>query len=835
MPLFALLRLSLRLLLREIRASELQVLLAALLIAVMTSSAIGYLNARLAAGMVYRAAEFLGADLVLSGTAPATQKQIDAGLELGLAHAQTLEFASVIGGANGLQLSSIKAVNEHYPLRGELRYREQPGSSEQIASQGPAPGEAWAEARLLHALGAKLGDQLEVGLLSLKVTRLLSYEPDRAGDFYSLSPRLMMNLADVKDSGLIQPGSRLRYRDLWRGQASQLQAYQREQQAYLAAHQQWLDTRQGNQQVGSALQRAERYLNLASLAALLLCGVAVALAAARFALRRYDEAALIRCLGLNRRDTLLLFCLQLTALGLLASTLGALLGWLLHNGLIAALGNLLPAELPQAGWQPAHTAIATGLIALAGFSLPPLLALGRVPPLRVLRRDLQPLPPSAWLIYGSAIAALGLLMWRLSLDLTLTLSLLAGMLCLLVVLGVGVLLALKRLRRWLARVTLAWRLSLGQMLRQPVAAAGQILAFALILMAMGLVLLLRNELLSTWQAQLPKDAPNHFALNVLPDQAEAFSNAVSQLSGATPTLYPVTPGRLIAINQVSVRDSVSKDEPGDNALQRDLSLTWSAQLPPGNRLVDGHWWDQLNPEADELPGVSVESRLAKRLRLKLGDQLTFSIGGRTINTQISSLRELDWGSLQPNFYMIFAPGTLSEVPFTYLTSFHAPQDKLQDLLSLNRDFAAITLLPVEALLNQLRSILAQVTLAVELVLSLVLLAGITVLLAGLLSTLDERLQQGAILRTLGAPGRLLRQTRWQEFALQGGLAGLLAAIGCELISVLLYQHLLNLPWTPHPELLLLVLIGALVISVSGSWLTRQVTAHSPLSVLRELS
>ncbi|MCJ8169036.1 ABC transporter permease [Atopomonas sediminilitoris] len=834
MPTFALFRLALRLLGREIRASELQVLLAALVIAVMTSAAIGYLNTRLAAGMLNKAAEFLGADIVLSGTAPASEKQIKAGRRLGLKHAQTVEFASVIAGNDGLQLSSIKAVDDQYPLRGQLRSKANLEAPDLPAQHGPGIGEAWAEPRLLHALGIKLNDSVDVGYATVKVTRLLTYEPDRAGDFYSLSPRLLINLADLQSTGLIQPGSRLRYRELWSGDAETLRAYQREQEAYLAPHQQWLDTRQGNAQVGNALQRAERYLNLASLAALLLCGVAVALAAARFALRRYDEAALMRCMGLSRRQTLQLFCLQLATLGVLASALGALLGALLHIGLIAALGQLLPADLPNVGLQPALTAMATGLIALAGFSLPPLLALGRVPPLRVLRRDLQPLPTSAWLIYGSALAAIGVLMWRLSLDLTLTLSLFAGTLLLLLVLGVLVLLVLKRLRALLGRINLSWRLSLGQMLRQPISAAGQILAFALILMAMGLVLLLRNELLDTWQAQLPNNAPNHFALNVLPEQRDSFSAAISQISHEAPVLYPVSPGRLVAINQQAVNTLVSKDEPGDNALQRDLSLTWAAELPSGNRLTEGQWWDQTSQD-DEFIGVSVESHLAKRLKIKLGDQLTFNIAGRTVQSQVSSLRELDWGSLQPNFYMVFAPGSLPEVPFTYLTSFHAPADNLQALLALSRDYPAITLLPIDALLAQLRSILAQVTLAVELVLALVLLAGVTVLLAGLLSTLDERLQQGAILRTLGASNRLLRRARWQEFALQGALAGLMAALGCELISVLLYQHLLGLPWTPHPELLLLVLLGALLISLCGSWLTRQITQQSPMTVLRELS
>ncbi|MBE7373509.1 ABC transporter permease [Pseudomonas lopnurensis] len=825
-----LLVLALRQLLRDARAGELRVLFFALLVAVAASTAIGYFSARLNGAMLLRASEFLGADMVLSGSAPAAPEQVEAGQRLGLEHAQVVEFSSVIATDEALQLASVKAADSTYPLRGSLRSAPRPYQAEE-ATPGPGPGEAWAEARLFAALDLAIGDSIEVGSKALRLTRVLTYEPDRVGDFYSLTPRVLMHLDDLAATDIVQPGSRVRYRELWRGDGEALAAYQQALKAGLQAHQRIETASDSNRQIGGALGRAERYLNLASLAAILLSGVAVALSAARFAARRFDASALLRCLGLSRRDTLLLYALQLGMLGLLASLTGALLGWGAQHGLFFLLRDLLAQEIPPGGLWPAAAGIATGLVALTGFALPPLAALGRVPPLRVLRRDLLPVPPSAWLVYGTAILALGLIMWRLSLDLKITLALLGGGLLATLLLGGSLLLGLKAARRLLAGAALSWRLGLGQLLRHPLAAAGQALAFGLILLAMALIALLRGELLDTWQDQLPDDAPNHFVLNVLPAEKDAFAERIGALSDHAAPLYPVVPGRLVAINDEPVRQLVSKDSQGERAIRRDLSLTWSAELPKDNRLIEGQWWDARGQA--ELPGVSVEAELAESLQLKLGDRLSFSVGGLERDAVVSSLREVNWDSFQPNFYMIFEPDTLQDMPATYMTSFHLPPGKERELVELARAFPSVTLLQVEALLAQLRSILAQVSLAVEYVLLFVLAAGLAVLFAGLQATLDERIRQGALLRALGAERRLLLKARRAEFGLLGAASGLLAAIGCELVSALLYHYAFDLRWQPHPWLLALPIIGALLVGSAGILGTRRALNASPLAVLRD--
>lgn len=831
LPFSRLLTLATRQLLRDARAGELRVLFFALLVAVAASTAIGYFGARLNDAMLLRATEFLGADLVVEGSSPARPEQIQAGEALKLKHAQIVVFSTVIATDAGIQLSSIKAVDGVYPLRGELKSAADLYQPEEV-SRGPKPGEAWAESRLLPAVDLKVGDDIDVGSKTLKLTRVLTYEPDRAGNFYSLTPRVMINMADLQATGVVQPGSRVSYRDMWTGPPEALAAYRKAIEPGMEPHQEIKDARDGSQQIGGALGKAERYLNMASLVAVLLAGVAVALSAARFAVRRFDASALMRCLGLSRNEALVLFSLQLAMLGLLAALSGALLGWLAQLALFALLHNLLPATVPPGGVMPALAGIGTGLVALAGFALPPLAALGRVPPLRVLRRDMLPIPASSWLVYGAALLALGLIMWRLSLDLVLTFALLGGGVIAAVVLGGLLLLALKSLRRLLARASLPWRLGLGQLLRYPMAAAGQSLAFGLILLSMGLIALLRGELLDTWQNQLPKDAPNYFVLNVLPDQKDAFSQQISKLSPHAAPLYPVVPGRLLNINDKPVSDFVTKDSRGENATRRDLNLTWSANMPEGNTLTAGNWWP-ANGETSATPGVSVEAKLADSLQIKLGDRLNFMIGGMSRDAVVTSLRDVNWDTFQPNFFIIFQPGTLQDLPTTYMTSFYLPAGNDKQIVELSRTFPAISILGVEALLEQVRSILDQVTLAVQFVLLFVLAAGIAVLFSGLQATLDERIRQGALVRALGAERALLVKARRIEFGLLGAVSGLLAALGCELVTFALYRYAFNLDWAPHAWLLLLPVIGALLVGGAGVFGTRRALNVSPLTVLRD--
>lgn len=645
--------LAARLLTREWRAGELRVLVMALVIAVLVSTAISFFTDRLQRGMVSRAAEFLGADMVISSRSVLPEQFLQEATERGLNHVEMVEFTSVMSSEQDMQLSSVKAVTDGYPLRGEVRTTPELFGEEQVATGVPPPGEVWIEPRLASYLELDSGASLDVGVSSLTISAMLTHEPDRAGDFYSLTPRVLMNMADLQATQVVQPGSRVRYRLLLSGDEPTLQAYAQWLEPQLEDNQRLTTVADDNRQIGGALERAGQFLGLASIAAVVLAGVAVALSASRFANRHFDTSALLRCLGASRRKVMWIFIIQLACLGLVATLIGLALGWAMQWGLVYLLRDLLPPNLPGVGFKPLLVGAATGLIALAGFALPPLLRLGQVAPLRVLRRDLAPLPSSGWLIYGLALASLTLLMWQFTGDLRITLAVVFGGALAALVLGLAALLLLRTVGGRLRNAGLAWRLGSGQLLKQPVAAAGQILAFGLILMSMVVVLIMRTELLDTWQEQLPEDTPNHFALNILPNEAEAFTAALDRIGAVSAPLYPVTPGRLNEINNQPVRDIVTKDSQGERAVSRDLSLTSSAEMAADNVLTGGQWWPADITSDARL--VSVESELAESLGLELDDLLTFVIGGQIVEARVSSFREVNWDNFTPNFYMVFSP------------------------------------------------------------------------------------------------------------------------------------------------------------------------------------
>ncbi|NLD01047.1 MAG: FtsX-like permease family protein [Gammaproteobacteria bacterium] len=830
LTLLGLFKLASQQLLRERHTSELRILFFALMIAVASSSTIGHFAERLQGAMQLSAGEFLAADLVLSSSEVPSPTQIAAVHSDALKSSQTVQFASMLATEDDLELASVKAVDDMYPLRGALRSREQLQSVE-ISGGRPQSGEVWLDLEMLTRLELQIGDSLEIGSATFNVARILTYEPDRAGNLLSFTPRAMIHIADLPATDVLQPGSRVSYRQLWSGDAPALAILRDTLQDTLLPHQRIEDLSDGNQQVSSALERAASYLNLASLAAILLAGVAVALSANRFARQRFDQAALMRCFGLSRRHTVWIFCMQLLQLALLASLLGSLIGWLTQFVLFELLADLLPDDVPAGSWKPFIAGITTSVVMLAGFALPPLIALGRIAPLRVLRRDLIPAAPATWLLYGMVFIALGVLMWQLNLDMRLTSALLVGGGLAATILGTALFVALKSIRFWLAKRSLAWRLSLGHLLRYPLNSVGQIMAFALILLSMALIVLLRSELLDNWQAQLPDQAPNHFAINILPAQQPAFSAALEQISTNAAPLYPVILGRLTQINNRPATEQIDPKANVMRTLKRDLNLTWTDTLPKDNQVTAGHWWP-TNPPSNSNYNVSLESDLAKKLGVTVGEQLTFHIGGSDYVAHISSLRSVDWNSMQPNFFVIFDPQQMSKVAHTYMTSFYLPAQAEQQRIDLSKTFPSVSILQVDAVLRQLRDILAQVTLAIELILLFVLAAGVSVLIAGLHSTLTERIQQGALIRALGASRKLLVQSQRNEFALIGVCSGVLAWLGCEISSYILYRLVFDLAWQPHLWLISLPLLGAALITTVGMLGTRQVLNSSPLQILR---
>ncbi|MCQ8105100.1 ABC transporter permease [Methylomonas sp. SURF-2] len=822
--------LALRLLRRDGRSGELTLLVLALLIAVAGTSTISLFADRLQRTLSVQVAEFLAGDLVLAGSQAIDDSWRARAADLGLTQSQTTEFSSVLLENGQMLLAAIKAVGQSYPLRGILKTLEVEEGEEVTVRQGPEPGTAWVEKRILSALQLGLGDLLTVGEKPLRVTRILTYEPDKRGDFYSFSPRVVIHQADLQATGVIQPGSHVHYFYQFIGAEPQLKAFKQWLKPQLNPSQRILDIHEDRPELGSALQRAERYLGLSSIVVVLIAGVAIAMAAGRYTERHFNAAALFRCLGCRQGEILWLYTLQFLLLGALASAAGCLLGWLGQLGLFYVLKPLLPQQPADPGLLAVVFGFVTGMAILLGFALPPLLRLREVSPLRVLRRELEPLPAKAWLVYGLAIAVMSALIGRYSNDWQMTASVIGTGLLSLLVLGLLIACALSLLRPLLPRLGVIWRFGVQGLLRNRRASVSQILAFSITLAAMSLSFTVRNDLIDQWQQQLPERAPNYFALNIIPAQQPAFALDLSGAGMEGSAFYPVVRGRLVAINAEPVQKRVSKDSQGEAATQRDLSLTWAAAIPADNTLTAGEIWPQ-----NEAGWVSVERKLADNLNIKVGDELQFTIGSEQVSARVANLRSLEWDTMKPNFYMIFSPGTLDGFPFTYLTSFYLP-DAGKDLLNqLLKTYPAITVLDVDQVLKQFKTILMQLTQAIDLLLYFALAAGFAVLFAAVYATLDDRIRQAALMRTLGAKRGWLASTHLVEFGFLGALAGTMAAILQQVILYVFYSRVMHIPyrlsWLSGAALLA---IGVVSVGLAGYWGVREVLNRSPMRVLRRL-
>lgn len=822
--------LSLRLLWREWRGGELRLLALALIVAVSASCAVGFFTDRVEQALERQATAFLGADLVLR-----TARPIDTDLR---AEAQRRElqygeqrlFASMLIHGENMILASIKVVDDAYPLQGEVKIGRSLDSVNTI-NHPPKPTTLWLEPRLLNALQINIGDQVQLGESHFIVDQLLIHEPDRGGGFFNLRPRAMINLADLDKTQIVQPGSRVTYRYLFNGEESQLTGLKSWLQPQLKPGERFEQLGNENRRLSTTLNRAKTYLNLAGLLAVIMAGIAVAMAARQYSQRHFDAAALCRCMGLVQRQMLALFSLQLLVIGLLASAAGVGLGWLGQYGLIHLLADLVPGKLPPASWQPAAIGFASGLLVLFAAALPSLLRLSEVAPLRVLRRDLTPLPASGWIIYGLFAFVVLILLFLYSQDLWLTLMIGLGTTTSTLILAALAWLFITALPKFLG--PLAWRLATANLRRHPQDTLAQLLAFGLTLSAMVLILIVRNDLLDRWESQLPAQAPNNFLINIQPWQLNDLSQFFEQREIAHSGIYPMIRGRLSQINGESAAEVIARQNSGQRAISRELNLTFSDQLAPDNRILTGQWWQ---PGQEQQMLISVEQEFAKDLQIDLGDQLSFSFGDRSITAKVASIRTLDWGSLRPNFFVIFQPGNLAGLPANYITSFYLPGEDSPLLSDLIQQFPTLTLLEIGPLINNLREIIAQVTAAVEYVLLFVLSAGILVMFSALASSLDERLREGALIRTLGGSSKTLRQMLATEFALLGGLSGVLAILVDELLSFGLFEWLFKIPYQPSPVLWLSVpAAGVVLVTLAGFWGTRRVISHSPLGVLRQLS
>jgi putative ABC transport system permease protein len=825
--------------LRDFRAGELRLLAVAVMLAVAALSAVGFFADRLSAGLNRDAGQLLGGDAVVASDRPTPPSFAEQAAALGLREARTIGFPSMArapderGGDS--RLVAVKAVTPNYPLRGQMQLRGAEGSAVESVARAPAPGTVWVDPALLDALQLKVGDPLLLGDATLRIDRVIVTEPDRGAGFMSFAPRVMLAEADLAATALIQPASRVTYRfavTAEPGREASVRQFVRWADGHIAqaslrgVRVESLES--GRPEMQQALDRAERFLNLVALLAALLAAVAVGIAARDFAQRHLDDCAMLRVLGQPQRRIATAYALEFLFVGLLASVVGLLVGLLVQQGFVWLLAELVQADLPAPGWKPAAFGLGVGLTLLAGFGLPPVLQLARVPPLRVIRRDVGAIKATSLLVLLAGIGGFAALLLAASSDAKLGLIAVGGF-----AVAVGVFAALAwvavavlrravpetRAPRWLVLAT-------RQIAARPAFAVLQVSALSVGLLALVLLVLLRTDLIASWRQATPADAPNRFIINLQPEQAEPFRAAMNGAGVAKFDWYPMIRGRLVAINGQAVAGDRYSDDRAQRLVEREFNISHAATLPDHNPVVAGRW------VPDEADGLSVEEGLMQTLGLKLGDTLRFDFAGIPREARITSVRRVDWGSMRVNFFVLFPASALPDLPVTYISAFRAPETAGFDS-ALSRQFPNITNVDVSASIAQVQRVLDQVIRAVEFLFGFTLAAGLVVLFAAITATREARSREFAIMRAMGASSRLLAQVQRTELLGVGALAGVLASVAAMVVGWLLARYAFEFTWNPSPWVPVIgALAGALLALAAGWWGLRDVLRRPVLETLR---
>ncbi|KRG71663.1 ABC transporter permease [Pseudoxanthomonas dokdonensis] len=820
---------------RDLAAGDVRILFAALVLAVVAVTAVGFVTDRAERALTIEANRLLGGDVVIRGDAPIADDLRRAAQAAGLQRTETVEFPSMIRASGDLKLGDVRALDQGFPLRGRFRIIDAGQSGDHDADAIPAPGQAWLSQAGADTLGAKLGDVIGLGNQEFRLTALVVQEPDAALDYLNVAPKLFINLADLPGTGLVQEGSRLRYRLVVAGDAAAVQSFVTTSKPLLARGQRLETIQDARPEIRSALDRAGRFLGLAALVSVILAGVAVAMAARRHSERHLSASAVMRCLGASQRTLVIIHVGELILLGLMACSVGVLLAFGLQWGVGRWLAQSMQLDIPPASLWPALQGYGVGMVVLLAFAAPPVLALRRVPALRVLRRDLDPTEPSAWLVALAGLMGLAALLWWKAGSPVLATAMLLGIAATLLVLALLAWLLIYSVRRLRSQLRGSLRYGLANVSRRAATSIAQISALGLGLMALLLLTFVRTDLLDRWQLALAAEAPNRFIINVQPEQMQPVARLIQQQGLAAPTLYPMVRGRLQQHNGklVSGQDyAEADDQRAQRRADREFNLSTASELREDNVVTAGQFWGSRPLAGTEF---SVEQGFAESLGWKIGDTVAFDVAGQTLSGRISSLRKVDWESFRPNFFVLASPGALQDLPASYITAVSVPASNRGFTRALVEAFPNVSVIDVDAVLKQVRSTADQVSTVVQVVFWFSLAAGILVLLAAVSASQDERLLEGAVMRVLGGSRRQLRLAQASEFATIGLIAGVVAAIAASTLAAVIASQVFDLPWRLNWQMAITgALLGMLAALLAGLFATRKVLDAPPAVTLREL-
>lgn len=819
---------------RDLAAGEIRLMLLALIIAVLAVTAVSFITDRAEQGLQQEANRLLGGDAALRADTPIAESVPASAKKLNLNVAQTASFPSMVQTGAAVSLADIKAVDDQYPLRGEFEIQRGNTSQNETVRGGPKPGTLWLSADAARKLNAQFGQAIGVGDAQLIYAATLLQEPDAALDYFNVAPKVMIALRDLPSTGLVQNGSRIQYRLVVAGNKTSVQKFVQNTRKNLQRGQRLESSEDARPEVRSALDRAGRFLSLAALVSLILAAVAIALAARRHSARHLDGSAVMRCLGASQATIAFLQLGELFFLGLVGSGIGIGLAWLLQLVVGGYLSNAMGVVLPAASLQPIWAGFAIGFTVLLAFAVPPVLALRKVPALRVLRRDVPISEPSAWAVGLLGLSGLGALLWWKADSAVLGGLILGGIVITALVLAGIAWLLLRWLKSTRHKLHGPWRYGLANLSRHQGMTLTQVSALGLGLMALLLLTFVRTDLLSRWQQTLPSDAPNRFVINVQPDQLPAVTQFVQDIGLQNAQLFPMVRARLQSVNGKAVTGASYKNN-GERAMrlaEREFNLSSVAEFGKDNTLVAGKFWSKNHSGALEM---SVEQGFAESLNWKLGDVVRFDVAGTKLSAKITSFRKIEWESFKPNFFVVISPNGLQGLSASYISALYVPKDKQNKMDDLVRQFPNLSVIDIEAVLKQVRSTVDQVSRVVESVFYFSLFAGLLVLLAAVQASQDERMREAGVMRVLGASKKQLRLAQATEFASLGLLAGLVASISASVIASLIATKVFSLPWSFNLPLILYGVLGGTILALlAGLWATRKVTQVPPMETLRSL-
>ena len=815
---------------RELRSGEVIVLLAAVALAVSALTAVGFLTDKIGRAVARQANEVLAADLRLRSPEEIPAEWRDAAERFGLDTADTQSFPSVVFAAEANALATIMAVSETYPLRGTVRIADQLFGEQREVDGIPGRGNVWADSALMARLGVDVGDLITLGETEVRIDAVLAYRPDQSIGFASLAPSLLVNIADIPGSGLINEGSRVGYALLVAGEESQVDAFYSDVENRLPEEVRVRNREDSSERASNAADRAQRFLSLTAVISLLLSAVAIAMSARRFAHRRMDTVALMKSLGASQRFVITAASVQLIMLGIAGVVIGSVVGFTVEELLTHMLKGMIQGDLPSVGWAPVGLASGAALILLVGFALPSLIQLRNTPPLRVLRHDAMPPPPSRLLVAGTSLVAVAVLLYQAIPDGRMLAIVLGGMLVVAAALYLAGRLLVAVMGRSRGGVGIAWRYGLANVARRGRDSAVQVVAFGLGLTVLLLLSFVRTDLLEGWRQSLSEDAPNHFLINIQPAERGSIAEIFQAEGIAAPQFVPLVRARMTEINDESVKTRRYPMRDGEWMANREANLTWADEMSSSNVLVDGEWWE---PGYDGEALVSVEEEAAMEMGLELGDRLRFLVAGQEVEARVTSFREVNWDSFQPNFFLVLSPGSLDAYPTTFVSSLQIEDHQQGVLLQLVRAHPSVSVIDLGAILEQVQSIISKASLAVQAVFIFTLAAGIAVLFAAVQSTIDERRFESAMLRALGVRRRTVLSGVLTEFAALGFAAGLLASIGASILAAVIADQLFELGYSFNPMLWIAGLGGGIVlVCLSGYVAARGAINAPPADVLR---